>query len=182
MLSPLGHDTRGTLKLFLSPSGRERIRQVAGTGPQKGVCETKRKKGCERGWFRRQPAPGAHRDNRGAKLEASNGVRNPSVPIAKAVTGGSAASCLKSDAVCSTVPSPPSVTQKSGISATAATALTILLLCTEQCVSKCTAWLRMPQGTHLAVNHSAHQNAILAWSSAYKSVNMVLLLLRRRGT
>ena len=65
-------------------------------------------------------------DNRGSKLEASKGVRNPSVPIAKAVTGGSAVSWRNSDAVCSTVPSPPRVTQKSGISAAAASVLLLL--------------------------------------------------------
>lgn len=37
--------------------------------------------------------------------------------MANATTGGSAPSERNSDAVCSTVPSPPSVTQKSGMSA-----------------------------------------------------------------
>lgn len=58
-----------------------------------------------------------HRSRSGSKLEASKGVRKPSVPMANAMTGGSAASDRNRDAVCSTVPSPPSVTQKSGISA-----------------------------------------------------------------
>jgi hypothetical protein len=39
------------------------------------------------------------------------------VPMANAITGGNAASCRKRLAACSTVPSPPRVTQKSGMSA-----------------------------------------------------------------
>lgn len=60
-----------------------------------------------------------HLSSNGSKLDASNGVKKPRVPIANAMTGGSAASARNKDAVCRTVPSPPKVTQKSGISAQA---------------------------------------------------------------
>lgn len=60
---------------------------------------------------------GARLSSSGSKLEASNGVRKPRVPMANAMTGGSEASARKSEAVCRTVPSPPRVTQKSGMSA-----------------------------------------------------------------
>lgn len=43
----------------------------------------------------------------------SKGVKKPSVPIANDTSGGSGVSSLKRDVRCSTVPSPPSVTQKS---------------------------------------------------------------------
>ena len=56
----------------------------------------------------------------------SKGVRKPSVPIAKLTSGGSGVSSEKSDVRCSTVPSPPSVTQKS-TSATAWRALLVQL-------------------------------------------------------
>ena len=43
----------------------------------------------------------------------SKGVKKPSVPIANDTSGGSGVSSLKRDVRCNTVPSPPSVTQKS---------------------------------------------------------------------
>ena len=45
--------------------------------------------------------------------DTSNGVRKPSVPIANDATGGRGWSCQNSEVRWSTVPSPPSATQKS---------------------------------------------------------------------
>ena len=59
------------------------------------------------------------------------------MPIAKASIGGREALSEKSDAVCSTVPSPPRVMQKSGISACCHTFLTIRNLGSLQAASCC---------------------------------------------
>ena len=49
----------------------------------------------------------------GLKSPASKGVRNPSVPILKLMTGGKGVSSTKREVRCSTVPSPPRDMQKS---------------------------------------------------------------------
>lgn len=47
------------------------------------------------------------------KSETSKGVRKPRVPMAKETTGGRGVSSANREVRCSTVPSPPSDTQKS---------------------------------------------------------------------
>lgn len=73
-------------------SQRLRVRSVQKTGSSVAVSTR-----CRHSW----------------KSAASNGVRKPSVPIAKDAIGGSGSSSVNSDAIWSTVPSPPRVTQKS---------------------------------------------------------------------
>ena len=81
----------------MQPNATITQRTTEGTQPYREVCKGR----CARGST--------------TKLHTCTlkGVRNPRVPIAKDTTGGNGSSASNSDAKCSTVPSPPSVMQKS---------------------------------------------------------------------